>query len=73
METSRGPMTGEAMRQARCRAKLTQQALGELIGLTGTSAASMVQQWEYGKRPIPIHMIRRLSEVLEVPIDRFIP
>lgn len=71
--TPSSPMLGDPLRQARCRAKLTQQALGELLGYKGTSAMNTVQRWEYGTAPIPLHVIRRLSEVLDVPIDQFIP
>jgi transcriptional regulator with XRE-family HTH domain len=73
MESTKGPMTGDAMRQARCRAKLTQHELGVLLGFTEPYASRIVQKWEYGQRPIPLNLIRRLSAILEVPIDRFIP
>lgn len=66
-------MTGEELRRARVIKKYTQKQLGEKLGLKGRSAEVMVQCWEYGTRNIPVKYFRQLSEILEVPLDKFIP
>ena len=66
-------MTGEELKRARINRQLTQRKLGELLGYKGNSADRIVQNWEYGKQPIPLKHFRALSKILEVPIDRFIP
>ena len=66
-------MTGEELKKARIRACLTQRHLGELLGYKGKSAETTVQNWEYGKQPIPIKHFRMLSKLLDVPLDKFIP
>ena len=66
-------MTGEELKQARLRKKLTQQALGELLGYEGRTAEMMVQKWEYGQRPINPKHYRKLAEILDVPLESMIP
>lgn len=66
-------MTGEELREHRQRMKLTQQRLGELCGYKGKAALTTVQRWEYGTRPIPIEQFRKLAEILEIPVEKFIP
>lgn len=66
-------MTGEDLRKYRIAKQYTQRRLGELLGYTGQSADVVVQRWEYGVRPIPVKHFRRLSEVLCVPLEKFIP
>ena len=66
-------MTGDDLKRYRILSHLTQQQLGEKLGLTGRSAGNTVQKWEYESQPIPLKYIRQLSKILEVPIDKFIP
>ena len=66
-------MTGKELREARIRACLTQMRLGELLGYKGKSAECVVQNWEYGKQPIPLKHFRALAEILDVPLEKFIP
>jgi transcriptional regulator with XRE-family HTH domain len=66
-------LTGEELKNARKRKVLTQRQLGELLGYEGRSAETTVQCWEYNKAPIPLKHFRKLSEILEVPLDKFIP
>ena len=66
-------MTGDDLKRYRILSHLTQQQLGEKLGFTGRSAGNTVQKWEYGTQPIPLKYFRKLSEILEVPLDKFIP
>ena len=66
-------MDGESLKKLRLRNQLTQRRLGEMLGYEGRSAEVVVQQWEYGKQPIPLKHFRKLAEILRVPLDRFIP
>ena len=66
-------MTGEEFRELRVRKHITQMKLGEMLGYKGRSAECVVQSWEYGRRPIPMKHFRKLSEILGVPLERFIP
>ncbi|MBP5248646.1 MAG: helix-turn-helix transcriptional regulator [Lachnospiraceae bacterium] len=66
-------MTGQELKEARQIKCITQLALGEMLGYRGKSAENTVQNWEYGKQPIPIKHFRKLSEILEVPLEKFIP
>ena len=66
-------LTGEELKIARKRKILTQRQLGELLGYEGRSAETTIQCWEYNKAPIPLKHFRKLSEILEIPLDKFIP
>ena len=66
-------MTGDELRRERLRINLTQKKLGEILGYTGASADRVVQNWEYGKSPIPKKHWRQLAELFEVPLENFIP
>jgi transcriptional regulator with XRE-family HTH domain len=66
-------VTGEELRQARINKRLTQQKLGEMLGYKGRTGESLVQHWEADRREIPLKHIRKLSEILEIPLERFIP
>lgn len=66
-------MTGKELRDARIRNCITQKRLGEMLGYKGKSAECTVQNWEYGKQPIPLKHFRPLSEILNVPLEKFIP
>ena len=66
-------MTGEELRRIRVARGFTQRKLGELLGYKDKSAETVVQNWEYGKQPIPLARIRKLAQILNMPIERFIP
>jgi len=53
--------------------KLTQRQLGEACGYEGRSAETVVQNWEYGKQPVPLDKIRILAATLQISIDSLIP
>jgi transcriptional regulator with XRE-family HTH domain len=66
-------MTGEELKELRIRRRITQQRLGELLGYQGHSAQTTIQCWEYDKAPIPLKHFRKLAQILEVPVERFVP
>ena len=66
-------MIGDFIREKRKEMRLTQRKLGELMGYEGRTAETVVQNWEYGKQPVPITKLRRLAEILEVNLDELIP
>ena len=66
-------MTGEELRRIRIARGFTQRRLGEKLGYEGRSAETTIQNWEGDRHPIPIKKIRKLAEVLEMPIEKFIP
>lgn len=66
-------MTGEELKRARIRRQLTQKRLGQMLGYKDLTADTVVQKWEYGERPIPLKHYRKLSKILEVPLEKMIP
>ena len=66
-------MKGEELRNARLRKQLTQERFGMMVGYERKSAERVVQLWEHDKQPVPIKYWRKVSEILEIPLDRFIP
>lgn len=66
-------MTGEEFKRYRVNHVLTQQKLGQMLGYKGKSAENVVQLWEYGKQPIPVKHWRKLSQILEIPLEKFLP
>ena len=66
-------MTGTELKEARLEKKLTQRKLGEMLGFRDRGGENTVQNWEYGKQPIPSKYWRKLSEILDIPLDKFIP
>lgn len=66
-------MTGEEFKALRKAAGLSQRKLAEELGYEGRGGEMTVQNWEYGKQPIPLKHFRKLSELLHVPLEKFIP
>lgn len=66
-------MTGSELKEARQNAGITQKQLAELLGYKGHAGESTVQNWEYGKQPIPSKYWRELSKILKVPLEAFVP
>lgn len=60
--------TGERIKAAREAAGLTQQQLGEAVGLVKASAQPHVASWERGDRPIPRKRLKDAARVLGVDI-----
>jgi transcriptional regulator with XRE-family HTH domain len=60
------------VRAAREALGMTQQQLGEAVGLDPRWAQSIVARWESGERPIPRARIRRVAEVLHLKIEELI-
>ena len=65
-------MTGEEFKQLRKNRKISQSRLAEMIGYKGPNARLMIHGFEKGKQP-PLDKIRKLAEILDVPIDWFVP
>ena len=63
----------EKIKQARKEAGLTQKQVGLACGYEEKSAESFARQWELGARPAPLDKLRTLSQVLNIPLDQFIP
>jgi len=66
-------MDGKQLQELRKKAGLSQRALAEKLGYTGRGGECTIQNWEYGKQPIPMKHFRKLAEILDVPIETFIP
>jgi transcriptional regulator with XRE-family HTH domain len=56
---------GERIREARLRRGLTQEALGEAVGVVKVS----VSQWESGRTKPSIPNLWRIAAALDVPAD----
>lgn len=65
--------TPELIRTRRQAVGLTQKALGLRCGYKESSAEQVVQNWEYGKQPVPLARMRVLAAALEIPVDDLIP
>lgn len=61
------------IKAARLRCGYTQKELGEKLEYEGRSAEVAVQQWEYGRRPVPLEKIRPLAAALNLTVDDLIP
>jgi len=63
---------GECIREAREAIGLTQQQLGERIGLKPNSAQPVVAGWERGDRPIPRRRVKEVADLLGLDIKDLI-
>lgn len=61
------------VKAARTRCGYTQKELGEKMGYEGRSAEVAVQQWESGRRPVPLEKIRPLAAALNITVDDLVP
>ena len=66
-------MVGDMLKERRKLHGYTQRQLGELLGYEGRTAEMMVQKWEYNQRPINPKHYRKLAELLDMPVEAFIP
>lgn len=64
--------TPDLIRERRLVHSFTQQRLGEIMGYTGNCAQVTVATWESGKSKVPRKKIKKLAELLEIPIELLI-
>ena len=61
----------ERLKQARKKAKLSQKALGERIGMDASSASARMNQYERGKHTPDVHTLKLIADELGVPLNYF--
>ncbi|WP_318425140.1 helix-turn-helix domain-containing protein [Photobacterium leiognathi] len=61
----------ERLKQARKKAKLSQKALGENIGMDESSASPRMNQYERGKHTPDIQTLKLIADELGVPLNYF--
>lgn len=61
------------LKAARLAAGVTQRKLGIALGYEMFTAQPMINKWESGHQPIPIHQVRKIAEILKIPIDQLVP
>lgn len=64
--------TQELIRARRIERMLSQQKLGELMGYSGNCAQVTIATWEAGKYKVPRKKIKKLSELLDIPVEKLI-
>lgn len=65
---------GEIINVKRRYKGISRKDLGLMCGYKNANTAmGLVCDWENDVRPVPLDKIRIVSEVLEIPLDRFIP
>ncbi|MFM2584354.1 helix-turn-helix domain-containing protein [Vibrio campbellii] len=64
------PIT-ERLKQARKKAKLSQKALGERIGMDASSASARMNQYERGKHTPDVQTLKLIADELGVPLNYF--
>lgn len=64
------PIT-ERLKQARKKAKLSQKALGERIGMDANSASARMNQYEKGKHTPDVQILKLIADELGVPLNYF--
>ena len=65
--------TPDLIRTRRQAVGLTQKALGLKCGYKEATAIQVVQNWEYGKQPVPLSRMRDLAAALKIPVEDLIP
>lgn len=63
--------TTERLKQARKKAKLSQKALGERIGIDASSASARMNQYEKGKHTPDVQTLKLIADELGVPLNYF--
>ncbi|EMK6581470.1 helix-turn-helix transcriptional regulator [Vibrio parahaemolyticus] len=64
------PIT-ERLKQARKKAKISQKALGERIGMDESSASARMNQYERGKHTPDVQTLKLIADELGVPLNYF--
>jgi transcriptional regulator with XRE-family HTH domain len=59
------------LKEARISKALSQQKLGELLGLEAGNASARMNQYERGKHTPDFDTLKRIAEVLDVPVAYF--
>lgn len=59
------------LKQVRILKQLTQQKLGELLGLDPSNASARMNQYERGKHTPDFDTLKRIANVLDVPVAYF--
>lgn len=52
---------------------LTQMELGIKLGYSREYAQKNVSRWELGLRPVPRKHLKRMAEILEMPVENLLP
>ena len=66
-------MDGKEIQRYRINAVYTQKELGEALGFHGHTAEIVIQQWESGRRHVPLKHLRKLHELIRIPYEKIIP
>jgi transcriptional regulator with XRE-family HTH domain len=61
----------ERLKQARSRKDMSQQKLGESLGLDPNNASARMNQYERGKHTPDYTTLRRMAVILDVPVPFF--
>ncbi|WP_288841651.1 helix-turn-helix domain-containing protein [uncultured Deefgea sp.] len=61
----------QRLKEARTKKGLSQQKLGELLGLEAGNASARMNQYERGKHTPDFDTLKRIAEVLDVPVAYF--
>ena len=64
---------GSYLRACRIARGMTQEELGQAVGYTPGVAYKIVQSWEHDRQWIPMHRIRAVAKVLQIPVESLIP
>ena len=64
---------GEIIREARLKQDFTQKTLGDLLGYKMVDSGAIIRKWEAGVSLPPLDKIRKISQILDVPLDDLIP
>ncbi|PKF78725.1 XRE family transcriptional regulator [Vibrio sp. vnigr-6D03] len=64
------PITAR-LKQARKKAKISQKALGERIGMDASSASARMNQYERGKHTPDVQTLKLIADELGVPLNFF--
>ncbi|MBA5686724.1 helix-turn-helix domain-containing protein [Rugamonas apoptosis] len=59
------------LKEARCRAGLSQERLGVLAGIDEMSSSARMNQYEKAKHEPDFSMVERIAKVLDVPESYF--
>ena len=67
-------MTGEELKYYRTLRKITRRRLGVMLGYNdGRTAENMIQLFESNRRALPPKHYRKISEILDIPLDKVVP
>lgn len=65
---------GELIYEKRRFKRISRSQLGKMCGYPNDNTSTVtVSNWENDRCLVPLEKIRRVSEILEIPLDKFIP